>query len=423
MGRRIKNPRIWETMGFRDNLIAPCSRVEGKNSLLEEVDFSALVFRLLLFKKYILQSVRLLEFPAIINVFGIGGTIDLLNSGILKIHCDATSVGQTGQLEILDERREKGLLPLNSYSLSVITITDREKYLHRCLQEVQKRLPLSLKDIIKLKRVIIGALVEIPQQFGVDTVRQTQEDLRSGKTDLLKPLLLKTLREKQGLDLKPENLDVRIHSIDETDFAVETNLSALGLDEMARHKTVEIALLAMSGLNQRVEEMKAFSAISGCIDGESPFFIDRLGFLLRDLRPQIQEQEFQRVIEIAGIPEFLPRLDKIDVSQLLRVRESLELVEFRDWLHSSSALTDEEIGDRVKGLRSKLAGFASSPPAKVARFVSTTAVGLVGTFAGVGIGLIDSFLIDNVLSKPGIWTFVNRLYPSIFKRDEHSGEQ
>jgi hypothetical protein len=143
-------------MDFRHNLIAPCANESETDRDLLDVDVATLVARLLLFNTYVLQSIRLLEFPAIVKAFGIGATLDLLSSNVLKLHCDATTFGQIGQLGVLESRRRKGLLPLGSYSFSVIRSANRQQYLHLLFQNLQSRLPLALKDIIKLKRSILG---------------------------------------------------------------------------------------------------------------------------------------------------------------------------------------------------------------------------------------------------------------------------
>jgi hypothetical protein len=402
---------------FRENLISPCASESEADRDALNVDLAALVARLLLFDTYILQSIRLLEFPAIVRTFGVGGTLELLSSSILKLHCDATTFGQTGQLSVLEARRRKGLLPLGSYSFSLIRDHDRQQYLHLLFQNLQPRLQLALKDVIKLKRAILDSLVDIPQGFGDDSLNQTYSDLRMGKVDPIKPLLAKALLSKHGIVAQPHDLQIRPHPLDDSDFRVETNLGLLGLDEHAEHRSVESALLAAFGMNQRIEEMKAYSAVSGCIDDESPLFMGRLGFLLHDLLPQRLERNFQRVVDLAGVPEFLPRVDSIDLKALLSVRDSLELKEFRNWLHHSPTLTDQEIAERVTGAKARMAEFSSSLSGKFARFIITTGTGLIAPLPGLITGAIDAFLVDKVLPRSGIWTFVNRLYPSLFKRN------
>jgi hypothetical protein len=404
-------------MDFRNSLIAPCAIQSEENRDVLDVDLAALVTRLLLFDKYILQSIRLLEFPEIVKVCGLGGTLDLLSSKALKLQCDVATFGQTGQLAVLESRSNKGLLPLGSFSFSIVRGANREQYLHKVFQNLQPRIPLALKDIIKLKRAILDSLIDTPQGFGDDTMSQTTSDFHMGKVEVVKILLAKVLLKNHAIKADPNDLELTLHSLDETDFRMESNLRSFGLDERAAHRSVEAALLAVFGLNQPIEEMKAFNALSGCIDDECPLFMDRLGFLLRDLRPQSQEKNFQRIVNLAGMPEFLPRVDAFDVDAILRVRDSSELVEFRSWLRGASALADQEIYEQIAGVRSRIADVGGSLAGRLVRFIVMTGAGFIEPTLGVSVGAIDSFLIDKVLPKSGIWTFVNRLYPSIFKRN------
>jgi hypothetical protein len=55
-----------------------------------------------------------------------------------------------------------------------------------------------------------------------------------------------------------------------------------------------------------------------------------------------------------------------------------------------------------------------SSSGRVARFITTTGIGLLSPIPGVIAGAIDSFIVDKILPKSGAWTFVNKLYPSIF---------
>ena len=124
--------------------------------------------------------------------------------------------------------------------------------------------------------------------------------------------------------------------------------------------------------------------------------------------------KFQRVLEIRGLPEFLRALDKIEVSKLLKIRDTTEIREFRHWLSSTGSATDKEIRDRVGSLTATVANAVQSYPGKLMRFVATTGVGLTGPVGGAIAGALDTFLVDKILPKSGVWTFINKIYPSIF---------
>lgn len=400
------------------------------------MDLTGLIRRLLLFDTYILQSIRLREFPAIVAGLGYGQTMELLSSNALKLHCDALTIGQVGQLAVSEARQRKGLLPLGSYSFAAMKIPDREdtenllsasaqtatitpiirnreEYLHSCLQELHTIPSLSLKQVIKLKQRVVGALVTAPANRGGDSVRQLNEDLRAG-SPIIAHFVQNSLNEKHDINIPLSQLEVRILPLDEMDFRVETNITGFGLGTLAAHKVVEHALLGVGGLNQRVEEMRTYNAISGCIDAECPLFMHKLGFLLERCRPGAEEARFQRVLELRGLPEFLPAVDKIDVSKLLSIRDSAEAREFRDWLAGIDSATDDEIRDRVGSLTAKVGNALQSKPGKAARFITTTGLGLFGPITGGIAGVLDTFLVEKILPKSGIWTFLNKLYPSIF---------
>jgi hypothetical protein len=405
-------------MDIRQRLIAPCARVSPQNQL-EEVDISAVIRRILLFDTYIIQSARMREFPALVRAFGLHGLTELLRQKVIQVECDATAIGQSGQLAILEERAKKGLLPRSSFSFSRVQVTDWRKYVHDCLQEVQSGTSLATKEIIKLKREIVGALVDRPDDSGFDAVRQLETDLKNG-SPLIKPVLVRTLKRDYDLQLNSEDLTLEIHPIDDHDFTVRSNLDVYGFDEIKKHQAMEKALLALGALNRRIEEMKIHSAISGALDDECPLLTEKLGFLAHAVSPTNYERQFQRIVEVRDLPQYDPDSTKIDVDKILRVRNTPEAVEFRHWLRSNASATDKEIDDRVSSFRARMADSVQSNPGKAVRLVTATGLGLIpglGTLIGLGFGVLDTFLLEKVLPKSGVWTFINRMYPSIFKQE------
>jgi hypothetical protein len=116
------------------------------------------------------------------------------------------------------------------------------------------------------------------------------------------------------------------------------------------------------------------------------------------------------------VPDFKPG-QRVDVERLLKVRESAECREFREWLSSAENMSDAQIKEMVASIRSKIASLAGSTTGKVLRFATTTGVGLipvVGPIAGAAAGAIDSFLVDRVLPRSGVVAFLSETYPSLF---------
>lgn len=166
--------------------------------------------------------------------------------------------------------------------------------------------------------------------------------------------------------------------------------------------------------------MRDHQALSGFSETDGQLFIDKLAFVARSLDPDIQQARFQRVLEIAGFPEF--RLSdkerRLDVSKLLKIRQTQECEQFRRWLSTTDSATDSEIKNVIGGIRARVADFAGSSSGKLLRFIITlgvSAVPRIGVVAGSVEGLADTFLLDKVLPRSGVVAFLSRMYPSLFK--------
>ena len=162
--------------------------------------------------------------------------------------------------------------------------------------------------------------------------------------------------------------------------------------------------------------MQAYSAITGFLDTEAPLLFGKFSSLVAPLNPAAAEKQFERVIELAELPDFSPG-QKVDVQKLLKARDSAECREFREWLSNLDSASDAGIKEMVASLRSKMASIAASPGGKLMRLAATTGIGLipgVGLIAGAAAGAIDSFLVDKVLPRSGIVAFLTETYPSLF---------
>jgi hypothetical protein len=162
--------------------------------------------------------------------------------------------------------------------------------------------------------------------------------------------------------------------------------------------------------------MQVCSAITGFRDSEAPLLFGKLAGLIAPLNPQTTEKQFERVIELANMPDFKPG-QRVNVDLLLKARDSAECREFREWLPTLEERTDAEIRDAVSGIRAKMASAAGSTGGKLVRLAATTGIGLisvVGPIVGAAAGAIDSFLIDKLLPRSGIVAFLSETYPSLF---------
>lgn len=103
-------------MNLQKRLIGPCGEFLSQDDDVR-VDLNSFLQRLILFDTYILYSTRLKEIPHLVDAFGYKGMLELLKSGVLRIHCDGVITGQIGQNALI--RRSK-----KNTSLWVLFICD-----------------------------------------------------------------------------------------------------------------------------------------------------------------------------------------------------------------------------------------------------------------------------------------------------------
>jgi hypothetical protein len=384
---------------------------EGK---VIDVDLSGLIRRLLLFDKYVLVSVRLGEFPVLARSIGYERLRDLLAANLIEIRCECLQLGQMGQSGMFDDPR----LPPFSYKFNWIDAHDKEQYVHQCLHDLHGTPGLRNKQVIKLKGAIAGAIRPLPPDLRSQLFPPFQNELLNNNR-LVKAAVEMEIQRKLHVGGVP--FSVAVHQEGEDIFRAETDLHHRArVSEAEASRIIEVALLAVAGLSQRIGEMKAYSALSGFRDEELPLFRHKLGFLADAVSTQSKERDFQRVMEIAGLPEFSTDDSAIDVDKLLKIRESSETREFRDWLGGIGQADEKEIRERVNGFRVKVGMAVGGKAGKLIRFLVTNAVGLIPgqQIHSLILNALDQFLLDKLLPRSGVAAFVHELYPSIFENSE-----
>jgi hypothetical protein len=392
-------------------------RLIGNSAVLSEkrevigMDLVGLVRRLLLFDKYVLVTTRLQEFPFLANNLGFEGLRDLLAANIIEIRCECLQFGQTGQSNLFG----MPILPLFSYRFDWLDALDRAKYIRDGLQALDTAAGLRRKDVSKLKRAIDGAIRDLPtEQIRAEVSPEFRHELLQNK-DLVRYAVDMVLRQRFGAHNVSYSLN--LHQEGAEVFVAETDLhQRLTISELEGHKVIEGAMMGIAALSQTIAEMKHYSAISGFRDEELPLFRKKLDFLASVASSQTKEHNFQRVLDVAGLPDFAENDGRVSIEKLLKIRKTSEIREFRDWLGGIGEATDAEIKDRVGSLRAKAGLVVSGETGKVMRFLVTTAIGLAPhPLIATAIGAFDQFVVDRVLPRSGIAAFVNELYPSIFE--------
>jgi len=410
---------------IRRRYTGSCNTSNIKNEA-SQFDRSTFILRLLLFDTFILQSNNLTEFDDIITSFGSGETKEILNSGALKINSEAHAVAQTGQTGLGFRGKDKSgkqkkLLPTNSYSFNIVMHSDPKKIMHKNFKNIHKINGLHRKEAIKIKKIIANNLVYYPKESTSYILNQMISDFKN-KTPNIRKAIITATKEKMGLNILPsEKITYSIEVDNNNDVHVLSNLSELfGIDENTAHKIIERALLAIGGLNKRIETMRSFSAITGFKESELSFFEDKLLFIQEAILPDAYEEKLK---EILAWPIF-PDLDqaivekRLKIDTLLKVRESSECIEFRTWLWDCDKLDIEELKERFKSLESKLLIKFSGKSSKAIRWLTATGAGFlpgIGLIAGPALSFLDSFLVEKLLPKSGVLTFLGHQYPTIYK--------
>jgi hypothetical protein len=386
------------------------SAIVSREREVTDVDLTGLVRRLILFDKYVLVSTRLKEFPILARYLGYEGLRDLLSARLIEIRCDCFQLGQTGQSGLLGDP----ILPYLSYKFSWLAAHDKEKYIHDCLQSMHDAPGLQQKQIVRLKGAIAGAIRPLPSDLPPYLFPPFRDELLHNN-QLLKTAIGMEVRRRLHLNDVPFSLIV--HQELEDTFKVETNLERqLRITEIEAHKIIERALLAVAQLTQTIGEMKCYSALSGFRDEELPLFRKKLDFLAEAVSSQTAEGNFQRVLDVAYLPDFSPSDYRIDIEKLLKARDASEAREFRDWLGTIGQSTDQEIKDRVNSLRVHIGLNLGGTAGKAMRFLVTSGIALIhgAVIPAAILGAFDQFLLEKLFPRSGIAAFVNELYPSIF---------
>jgi len=403
-------------MDIQKRLIGPCSTFLPKTDDVK-VDFNALVRRLILFDTYILHSTRLKEIKYLIDAFGYDGIMELLKSGSLKIYCHAISMGQFRQESEINIRNLRDTKIFGPYSFRIIREFKAKRKNNISLhfqKEIDTIDSVSLKKRIKLKHAILDVLENVPENAGVETSNNFKQDLISNSPAIKKALMV---RLKKFCRTKIENDDffVKIHQIKEDDFEAESNLgNILNLGDKIIFDVIQRSILAISSVSQRIEEMKTYNALSGFKEQELPVFQEKLNFLEKSISAKYKENRFQRIIRIKCFPCISIEDTKINIQKLLKIRESKEVKEFREWLPYIDKYSDLEISEKMENLKSKLAEYFNSNSSQIIRFLSYNVIGFISPPIGIILGALDIFLLKKILPKSGPLTFINKLYPSIF---------
>ena len=404
-------------MSIDKNLFGRCSKFDSRKNAFS-FDFSSLINKLLLFDQFVLYSPNLKEIPYLVDDLGFEATLCLLSSGALKIACEMRITAQVAQTQSISSSGRA--YPKGFYEIQHAFVGKEKNWISEQLKNIGTS-ELSNKQIKKLKLAVIEALDKNYLQDNRHLLHQTNEDLASNRS--INIATLKVLEREKNIRLKPEDFFIKLHQVDTSVFEVETNLEKIfSWEELELHKIVEKILLGVGNFNLRMAEMKLHNALSGFIDDEIDFVRDRLdSLLIEKFNPYQLEESFHRVLRLKKHPIIVSDSNpRIDIEKLFKVRQSDELKIFKDWLKDTEEKDDADILKELNNIRGKLGLSINSNPGKFIKLLVSTFSGLVpgaGISSSLSLGVIDTFLLDQLLPKSSIITFIDKLYPSIFTQN------
>jgi hypothetical protein len=317
-------------------------------------------------------------------------------------------------------------LPLDQYGFALITVPERapksgrREMIHDNLQLIDGLPGVSDRQSKKLRGLIGGCIATPPADSGKATLTQLWQDMETSSPTVKQAVVL-AIQKELGIKLRQDQFSLAFERIGVRDrFRVSTDLeNVLKVVPEKVHQVVARGILGVSGLNKRLEMMQRYNTVSGFQNDELPLFDRRVSLLARQLDPHAHEERFERVLSITGLPTVDPDPDvhDVDLPRLLDLLDGEELREFRSWLRSLDSLDDEEVEGEVSKLKAALGEAVHGTLGKIVRFSATTGLGFVPglQLPALGLGALDSLLVEKLIPEAGPTAFLSRHYPKIFK--------
>jgi hypothetical protein len=397
-------------MEIQQSVFGEIAQHEGAR--VDSVDVGALIRRLILFDRVIVKSVRLRELPALVKAFGKTGLQDLLASGLLKFSCEFTSI-------ITDiHRNGMRVLPFEHFSFGIVDASKRDEDLHKEMGALRQVSGLRNQDRDAIEEAVWHSVIRPAASFGQDLLHQFDSHIRLNNPALKWGLLTPVRNAVDRPNLALDDLQVSVEETEHRTFRIVTNLGKdFNLPPEKSHSLLQSAVTATSNLTLRLSEMQAYASLTGFREDEAPLLFGWIAPIIAPQNPATIENQFERVIKVAQIPDFTPG-QKVDVKKLLQLRDSPECRDFRSWLLSAEKMTDGEIREFAENMRSIFGWLVQTPLGKSMRYATTTLLGLVpglNLAAGPVAGGLDTFVVDKLLPKSGVIAFLHDQYPSLYK--------
>jgi hypothetical protein len=369
-------------------------------------DITQLLHRLLLSDQFTLRSYQLFEMPAMLRVFGVGGTIELLKSGAVRLMADWFTIAHLRRARKFSHCFDRVHLPQTPFIQH-----SREAFLRSLVSSPAKA--------NRLIRAVFENLMPLPAAELEGTGEPRGAWLRREILKNPAPFVLGTahfLSDYLQRSVSPADFSLVFHEETDVVLHAETNIEdRLGVDSEIADEAVIRGGLAVGEMLANLELMKHAKAIGDLTPRQLELCEERYTFLFK-LSSTPDAHDLHRVLSIANRPALLKVApgDTVDVYRLLELRESPGWHAFRQWLLTSRALNSADIERQLVGWRPTLSRISQSDAGRTIRWVITELAGLVPVL-GTAVSALDAFVVDRLMSNAGPAAFVNEIDSVIAK--------
>lgn len=386
------------------------------------INIGSLVEAILLFNSVYLPSSNNIQ--TLINSFGAHGTLLLFSEGNLAIAGGYPSA--QGTYDYLSPGFFKGR-PLNKplrYGFETI-YADPSHPKNPTVQQRIARDVLQTNCSISEKEKLVEQLSKSLREIDPSNLR-TVDDFRadiSRTDDLIRQLFLSTIKDElQKQKIIEDKISFSIREISDSIFEVRTNLGYhLGMKKDQLHEFLKRPFFGITGTNLQLHRMHEVGAASGLTPLQMNVISNKVDFLSKVHLDLDLRAEFTRTKEISEIP-ILSNDAKVNIDGLLKLRNSDEARVFRDWLHTSSNMSNKEISELVSDWRRKLSQTLKTSNVRILRGIFSNGVGSFEPVSGTILSIFDLF-VERVLPNIGPIGFLTGEYKDFIKKQNNSKKQ
>jgi hypothetical protein len=394
-------------------IIGPCGNYNGP-MCRNDVDIDLLLYRILIFDKFIIRSEALIDLAHIFNRIDPSIVFELFKNNLLSVYLNDIDFAFWNivpkPLQLINNEYRYIFSPLIPRRTADHVFENAKKHFLKTCHRNQK----TKNKIINLFSDNIEFL---PVAKSNKIIQAVCDDYLYYKKLVHLSFISSYIKYGYNQSFSGD-INFRIEKIGDNKYCLLCNHGLFsGVNFDAIEKIFNYSLNDLGLLNIHLTEMENFESVYGFSDSEAELFKVKNKLILERVGRSEDVDMLKRVIEISGLPRFSDNPDPhyLDVDKIIKIKDSEEFREFKFWLSGAGALTDVEVKDIIKSKKLKIFNCYQSTLGKVMRFLVFTGMGLEPKLIlpAIILNALDTFLLDKILPKSGVVSFLNNTYPSI----------